>query len=154
MKRRAFTLIETMVTSGVVLLLVALAALAITGYLRSYQHYTEQGLRLRQAAKTLEVACFHLRSAESLTTPLPERLTQQPLRYVERGRGPCALLISEGRLVLQERDAHDQVTRSVGIGPASELEPVFSNGFLLLRLPVVGQNPPLETQIALRGIHR
>ena len=75
MRRRAFTLAETMITSAVLLLMVGMAAMVVTGYLRSYRHYTEQSVRLRLAAKTLEAACFRLRSAESLVLPLPTSLS-------------------------------------------------------------------------------
>lgn len=154
MKKRAFTLAETMITSGVLLLLVGMAALAVMSYLKSYRHYTEQSLRLRQAAKTLEVACFRLRSAESLVLPMPTSLSEKPLCYVERGQGPRSMLIQQGRLVLQELDKEGKVLKTVGLGPAVEVEPTLQQGFLVLRMRVKGQTIPLETQISLRGVHR
>lgn len=154
MRRRAFTLAETMITSAVLLLMIGMAAMVVTGYLRSYRHYTEQSVRLRLAAKTLEAACFRLRSAEFLVLPLPTSLSQKPLRYVERGQGPRSLTLQNGRLVVQELDKDGKVLGSVGLGPALELEPTLTEGFLVLRMRVEGQNMPLETQLSLRGIRR
>ncbi len=149
MKKRAFTLAETMITSAVLLIFVGMAALAVMSYLRSYRTYTEQGLRLRLAAKTLEVACFHLRSAESLSLPLPIALSKQPLQYVERGKGPCSLAIHDGKLLLQESGK-----TAISLGPTSEIQTSLQEGFLVLKMTLPDQVVPLETQISLRGIHR
>lgn len=150
MKQRGFTLAETMVTSAVLFLLVGMTALAVTSYLRSYRHYTQQSLRLRLAAKTLEVACFRLRSAESLILPLPSSLSAGPLRYLEREHGPCTLQIQAGKLLFQNLGKE----KKTSLGPAFEIEPTLKAGFLVLSMRVEGQAVPLETQLSLRGIRR
>ena len=55
--------------SGVLLLMLSLAAGAMVGYMRSYQTYTERGVRLRVAAHTLENVCRRLRSVQVIYLP-------------------------------------------------------------------------------------
>ena len=52
--RKGYTLIETVVTSGILFLMVGLASMATIFYLRSYRHYTEQSLRVRLSAIILQ----------------------------------------------------------------------------------------------------
>lgn len=63
------SLAEVLIASGVLLLMLGLAAAAMVGYMRSYQTYTERGVRLRAAAHTLENVCQCLRSGQAIYLP-------------------------------------------------------------------------------------
>ena len=144
---RAFTLAEMVVTSSVLLLMVGLASLAIVGYLGSYRRYTDQGMRLRLCAKTLETASYHLRSAQALYKPLPDSLKGQALRYRDAYGKECLMGLNQGKLQVTEG------TNRTALGPLEDLEVSFQPGFLILRAPVAGQTVPLETQLSLRGVN-
>lgn len=143
---RAFTLAEMVVTSSVLLLMVGLASLAIVGYLSSYRRYTDQGMRLRLCAKTLETVGYHLRSAQALYKPLPDSLKGQALHYRDAYGKDCLLDLSQGKLQVTEG------SHRTALGPLEDLEISFQPGFLVLRAPLAGQPVPLETQLSLRGV--
>ena len=63
------SLVEVMIASGILLLMIGLAAFALVAYLRSYRQYTDRGLKQRSCAKATEALCHHLRSAERLYEP-------------------------------------------------------------------------------------
>ena len=71
MRRRAFTMLEVLVGSGVLLLMVVMASIASIGYLRAYRHYT------KQAEKVMErlVRCGDPRYGLSLLTALTVTFT-------------------------------------------------------------------------------
>jgi hypothetical protein len=151
-RRSAFTLAETVITSGILLLMVAMTSLAIVSYLKSYRHYTQQGMRLRLAAKTLESASFRLRSAESFVIPLPSSLKERPLQFMERNSGPRALALENGKLVLRELDSKGGVLKASLVGTADDLLFELRGDRLQLTMPVPNQAIPLTTQVSLRGI--
>lgn len=132
--------------------MVAMTSLAIVSYLKSYRHYTQQGMRLRLAAKTLESASFRLRSAESLVLPLPASLKQHTLQFVERNSGPRALALENGKLWLRELDPKGDILRSALVGTADDLQVELRGACLILTMPVPDQVVPLTTQVSLRGI--
>lgn len=152
MSRRGFTLVETLITSGVLLLMVGMATLAVVSYLRSFRHYTEQGRHQQAAARTLESACYRLRSARRLCLPLPSNLQQGPLRYLDHQGNPHALIIEQGKLVQQDWDLQGQVMGRQVLGSAASVECQAQKGFLMIRVGAEGAALPLETQISLRGI--
>ena len=118
MKRRGTTLLELIVASGVLLVMVFMTTSAVVSYGRAYHQYTDKGLRVRQAAKVLEVVCQHLRSADSI--PLLEHelsCSDKPLVFSERNAGQRALFLnSKGVLDLQELDADLKVKSFTAVG--------------------------------------
>lgn len=90
------SLLEVMIASGILLLMIGLAAFAMVAYLRSYRQYTDRGLKQRSCAKASEALCHHLRSAEriyqpdSLTWERGFSLERQPIVYQERGNSDQA----------------------------------------------------------------
>lgn len=134
--------------------MVSLASLAIVGYLRSYRHYTEQGRRMRLAARSLEAVSYRLRSAQSIKLPLPQALSQGPLEYVERSGGPRQLVLEGGHLRLKELDGRGQPQRTVQIGAAEDLGFELRGALLTLTLPIAQQTIPLRTLVPLRGVAR
>lgn len=85
------SLVEVMIASGILLLMIGLAAFAMVAYLRSYRQYTDRGLKQRSSAKATEALCHHLRSAERLYEPDSRTwqqgfsLAEHPVVYQERG---------------------------------------------------------------------
>lgn len=145
MRQRAFTLLEVTIVSGILLVMVAMTSLALVSYLKTYRHYSEHGLRLRLALKTLETACLQLRSAESIVLPIPPSLRDTPLVFEGRGRGRLSLKLLEEKLVLEGSD-HKQI-----LGPAHDFRLQLRSGFLEVRL-FADETTLLQTQISLRGI--
>lgn len=150
--RKGYTLIETVVTSGILFLMVGLASMATIFYLRSYRHYTAQSVHVRLSAKTLEVACYRLRSARQLLLPIPPSLQADSLRFIDSDGGRCSLKMERGKLWLQSLDPEGKVSGSQSLGSVQDLQPRVQGEFLVLRAPVQGASLPLETQIPLRGI--
>lgn len=146
MKRRAFTMLEVMVGSGVLLLMVAMASMATISYLRAYRHYTTEGARLRLAAKTMETVCFHLRSARALEK-IPQSLQAGAFQYENTNRQHCLLQLRGDQIWLQR----DQ--QALRLGAASDLRFRVKDGLLELSLPVAGQ-ANLQTALSLRGLAR
>ncbi|MBT9588850.1 prepilin-type N-terminal cleavage/methylation domain-containing protein [bacterium] len=148
MKRnRAFSLLEVMVASGVLLVMVTMTSMATLSYLKAYRHYTGEGLKLRQTAKTLEVLCSHLRSARSLQLPIPASLKQSPLTFEKRNRQQCSLQVLDGQLML----AQDK--ESIKVGAASDIHLQVEKDLLHVSIVVAGQSP-VQTAISLRGVRR
>ena len=148
MKRnRAFSLLEVMVASGVLLVMVTMTSMATLSYLKAYRHYTSEGLKLRQTAKTLEVLCFHLRSARFLQVPIPASLKQSPLVFEKRNQQRCSLQVLDGQLVLV------QDKESIKVGVASDIQLQGKKDLLLVSIVVAGQSP-VQTAISLRGVRR
>ena len=148
MKRnRAFSLLEVMVASGVLLVMVTMTSMATLSYLKAYRHYTSEGLKLRQTAKTLEVLCFHLRSARFLQVPIPASLKQSPLVFEKRNQQRCSLQVLDGQLVLV------QDKESIKVGAASDIQLQGKKDLLLVSIVVAGQSP-VQTAISLRGVRR
>ena len=147
MKRRAFSLAEIMVGSGVLLIMVAMTSMATIFYLRAYRHYTSEGLKLRQTAKTLEVLCSNLRSARSMQPPIPTSLRQAPLLFEKKTQEHCSLQVANGQLLL----LHDKET--IKIGMASDVNLAVKDGLLQVSIPVEGAEP-VQTAVSLRGVRR
>lgn len=147
MRPRGFTLLEVMVASGVLLVMVTMTSMATISYLRAYRHYTNEGLKLRQTAKTLEALCLQLRSARALQSPLPTSLRQAPLQFEKRNHEGYSLQIVQDRLVV----IHDK--ESVSLGVASDVNFDLQKDLLHISLPVAGQQP-VHTAISLRGVRR
>ena len=157
MKRRGTTLAEMIVASGVLCIMVAMTSTAVVSYSSAYRQYTEKGLRVRQAAKVLEVVTQHLRSADSVPQ-LDEPLScaKDPLVFSERGAGPRAIFLdAHGVLELQELDADRKVKSFFSLGKAQGLTVEEtrqgSQRSLHLKLSVEGSTP-LETSLSLRGV--
>jgi len=146
LRRRAFTLLEVTVGSGVLFLMVVMASMATTSYLRAYRHYTSEGAKLRVAAKTLETLCFELRSARSFEA-FPKSLRQAPLNFENSGRQKCSLLLRGDQLWLQ-RDKE-----SIRLGGAWDVQFLAHDGLLDIALPMAAQ-PALLTALSLRGMRR
>ena len=138
MKNRAFTLVETLITSGVLLLMVGMASMAVVSYLKSYRRYTEQGTVLRMEAKTLESLCFRLRSMRVLHLPVPQDLSRARLRFEETPGQLSEFHIDQGKLWLSGR----------ALGPACNLQMTLVGSRLLLK------TQHLQTQISLRGVRQ
>lgn len=154
-RARGYTLLETAVTSGVLFLMVALASMAVWFYLRSYRHYTNQSLQVRLSAKTVEVACYRLRSARQLLLPVPASLRGgDSLRFVDSDGTTCALKWERDLLWLQHLDPQGRVQKVQKIGPVQDLQLRLQGDFLVLRAQIEGVSLPLETQLSLRGIAR
>lgn len=150
--KKGYTLIETVVTSGILFLMVGLASMATIFYLRSYRHYTEQSLRVRLSARTLEVACCRLRSARQLMLPIPPSLQADSLRFIDGDGNRCLLKMERGKLCLQTLGPEGKVFDTHSLGPVQDLQPRMQGEFLVLQAPIQGTSLPLETQISLRGI--
>ena len=78
--------------------MVFMTSTAVVSYVRAYHQYTERGLLVRQAAKTLEVVAQHLRSMESIETQsLDQGLScaQTPLVFRQRITGLKALALND-----------------------------------------------------------
>lgn len=146
MRRRAFTLLEVMVGSGVLLVMVAVASLSVISYLRGYGHYTKEGAKLRLASKTLETVCFELRSARSFKS-IPPSIRQKPLEFEDTRRRPCSLNFRGNELWVQ----HDSETHRLGSLPDIQL--TAHDGLLEIAVPIEGQ-APLRTAISLSGVRR
>ncbi|CAN0478208.1 unnamed protein product [Phaeothamnion confervicola] len=146
-----------MVASGILLAMVFMTSTSIVSYARAYHQYTDKGLQVRQAAKTLEVVTQHLRSAQSIQTP--ERsldCSTKPLLFQERAAGPRALWVTElGVLEVQEIDPDGHKKSSVKIGTVRGFSvQETSQGRqrqLHIKLEFEG-GPPMETDISLRGV--
>ena len=157
MKRRGTTLIELMVASGVLLLMVSMTTTAVVSYVRAYHQYTEKGLRVRQAAKVLEVVTEHLRSADSIPQ-LEEALScsEKPMIFSERGAGMRALFLNpQGVLELQELDADLKAKSTIPVGKTRGLsftETREGSGRRLHLTLQVEDSSPLETELSLRGV--
>lgn len=146
MKKRAFTMVEVMVGSGVLLLMVALASMATISYLRGYGHYTKEGAKLRLSAKTLEVVCQELRSARSFKV-IPPSIRQAPLEFEDTRRRQCSLQFRGNELwIAREPD-------SIRLGQVADVNLVAEDGLLKISVPVPGQ-APVYTAISLRGVGR
>lgn len=145
-RRRAFTMVEVMVGSGVLLLMVALASMATISYLRGYGHYTKEGAKLRLASKTLESLCFELRSARSLQK-IPQSLRQGALEFENARRQFCSLQLRRDQLWV----FHDK--EEARIGQASDVVFKVEANTLEIGLVVSGQ-APLTTALSLRGVRR
>jgi len=150
-KRRGFTLVETAVTSGILLLMVGLASLAITSYVRSYRHYSQQGMRLRLAAKALETVGYRLRSAKILLAPIPASLAQNPLQFQTADGALSDLLVQKGKLVCRRRDEQGKVVQTQVLGEIQDLRLRLQDSFLILQAEIPDAQP-LETQLSLRGV--
>jgi hypothetical protein len=138
---------EVMVSSGVLLIMVIMTSMATLSYLRAYRHYTSEGLQLRQTAKTLEVLCFHLRSARSMQAPIPASLRQAPLLFEKKTRERCSLQVVNDQLML----THGKETIKVSM--ASDVTLNTQDGLLQISIPVAGQSP-VQTAVSLRGVRR
>ena len=146
MKRRAFTMVEVMVGSGVLLLMVALASMATISYLRGYGHYTKEGAKLRLAAKTLESLSFELRSARAFKA-FSRSIRQAPLEFEDTRRRPCSLQFrGEDLWVMREQD-------SVRLGSVADVNLAAHQDLLEITVLVAGQ-APLCTAVSLRGVRR
>ncbi len=146
MKNRAFTMLEVMVGSGVLLLMVALASMATISYLRGYGHYTKGGAQLRLTAKILEVVCLELRSARSFKA-IPSSIRQAPLEFEDTRRRTCSLQFrGEDLWVVREPD-------SVRLGSVVDVNLAAHQDLLEISVAVAGQ-APLCTAISLRGVRR
>ena len=156
MKKRGHTLMELMVASGVLLVMVLMTTTAVVSYVRAYHQYTDKGLRLRQAAKVLEVVTKHLRSADSLQLEQALSCSDKPLVFCERGAGMRALFLNaQGVLELQELDAYLKPKSSTAVGKARGLavEEFHEGSQRRLHLTFqVEDAPPLETELSLRGV--
>jgi len=145
-KRAAFTMLEVMVGSGVLLLMVTLASMATISYLRGYGHYTKEGARMRLAAKTLETLTFELRSARAFKA-IPRSIRQGPLEFEDTRHRQCSLQFrGEDLWVVREPD-------SVRLGQVADVQLVAHDGLLEIVVPVPGQ-APLQTALSLRGVRR
>ena len=157
MSRRAHTLVELMVASGILLAMVFMTSTSVVSYARAYHQYTDKGMHVRQAAKTLEVITQHLRSAQSVQiSEHIQNCAKKPFLFQERGAGPRALWVNElGVLELQELDPDGHKKSATKIGKVRGLSlQKTSQGRqrqLHLRLEFEG-GPPLETDISLRGV--
>lgn len=145
-RRRAFTMVEVMVGSGVLLLMVALASMATISYLRGYGHYTKEGAKLRLAAKTLESLTFELRSARAFKA-IPKSIRQGPLQFEDARRRQCTLQFRGEDLWIQREP------ESVRLGNVADVQLTVRGEVLEVRVPVSGQ-VPLQTALSLRGIRR
>ncbi len=157
---RGTTLVELMVASTILLLMVTMTSGALVSYGRAYHQYTDKSLRVRQAARVLEVVCQHLRSARTLRTPELEHgfaCGPTPFVFVERGGILRALVLSDGLLELQELDLQEKKLSAIRLGKARGLKLLEQTRgrarYLHLTLDVEGA-PPLETSISLRGVQR
>lgn len=146
MRRQAFTLVEVMVGSGVLLLMVALASMATISYLRGYGHYTKEGARLRVAAKTLEALCFELRSARAFKS-IPKSVRQAPLKFEDTRRRQCSLQFRGDELWIQREPDSRRLGNLVDVNLSTR------DSLLEITVPVAGQTP-LHTALSLRGIRR
>jgi prepilin-type N-terminal cleavage/methylation domain-containing protein len=147
-RKRAFTLLEVLVASGVLLVMVTMTSTATISYLKAYRHYTGEGLKLRQTAKTLEVLCFHLRSARVLQVPtLCVSLKQSPLVFEKHNRQRCSLQVLDGQLVLVQNK------ESIKVGTASDIRLQVDKDLLRVSIMGAGQSP-VQTAISLRGVRR
>ena len=151
-KRGGHTLLELIVASGVLLVMVFMTTTAVVSYVHAYHQYAEKSLRVRQAAKVLEVVCQHLRSADTIQ-PLeaPLSCTQKPLVFGERNAGPRAIFLANGVLELQELDLEGKVKATTRIGKSKDLTLSETGRRLHLTLQVE-DSQPLETEISLRGV--
>lgn len=146
LKKRAFTLLEVMVGSGVLLVMVVLASMATISYLRGYAHYTKEGAKLRLAAKTLESLTFELRSARAFKA-IPRSIRRASLEFEDTRRRQCSLQFRGEELwVVREPD-------SVRLGQVADVNLVAEDGLLKISVPVPGQ-APVHTAISLRGVAR
>jgi hypothetical protein len=156
MRRRGTTLLELMVGSGMLFLMVCMTTTAVVYYLHAYQHYTDKGLRVRQAAKVMETLTQHLRSADTFPFLEGPCSCQAPLLFSERGVGVRALLVdTHGVLQLQELDADHKVLNSTRIGQVQglTLSQTLEGRERRLHISVqVEASTPLETDVALRGV--
>ena len=157
MKKRGTTLLELIVASGVLLVMVFMTTSAVVSYGRAYHQYTDKGLRVRQAAKVMEVVCQHLRSADAV--PQLERelsCAEKPLVFSERGLGKRALFLNgKGVLELQELDADLKPKSFTSVGRVRGLTcgETREGGERRLHLTLqVEGSQPLETYISLRGV--
>jgi len=141
-----------MVASSVLLVMVFMTTTAVVSYVHAYHQYTEKGLRVRQAAKVLEVVCQHLRSADTLPKlEAPLSCSEKPLVFAERNAGPRALFLANGVLELQELDVEGKVKATTRIGKSKDL--TFSQAGRRLHITLqVEDSQPLETEISLRGV--
>ena len=157
MKRGGHTLLELIVASGVLLVMVWMTTTAVVSYVRAYHQYTEKGLRVRQAAKVLEVVTEHLRSADSISQlEAPLSCADKPLVFFERSAGMRALFLNpQGVLELQELDADLKAKSSTTVGKAQGLtfqETREGQGRRLHLTLQVENSQPLETEVSLRGV--
>ena len=146
MRRRAFTVLEVLVGSGVLLLMVAMASMATISYLRAYRHYTNEGAKLRLAGKTLEALCFELRSARSFKT-IPKSVRRAPLEFEDTQRRQCSLQYRGDQLWIQREPDSRRLGNLVDVNLSAH------EGLLEITVPVAGQTP-LRTALSLRGIRR
>ena len=157
--RRGTTLLELIVASGILLIMVFMTSTAVVSYVRAYHQYTERGLLVRQAAKTLEVVAQHLRSMESIETQsLDQGLScaQTPLVFRQRTTGLKALALNDkGQLELQDLDPQGHKKGAVILGKARTLTVRKEGQASLAHLHITldfGEGAPLETDVALRGV--
>ena len=156
-RRRAHTLLELMVASGILLVMVFMTSTSIVSYSRASHQYTDKGLQVRQAAKTLEVVTQHLRSAQSIKTPEPViDCSKKPLVFEERAAGLRALWVSQqGILELQELDLDGRKKSFIKLGKVRGLSVQETaqgrRRQLHLTLEFEG-GPPMETDISLQGV--
>ena len=157
MRRRGNTLVEVTVASGVLLLMAFMTTTSVVSYIRAYHQYTDKSLRVRQAAKVLEVVTQHLRSADSVPQlEQPISCSEKPLVFSERNAGMRALFLNpKGVLELQDLDADLKAKNSITLGKVRGLSFTESQEGRNRRLHLtlqVEDSQPLETELSLRGV--
>lgn len=150
MHRRGMSLEEVLVSLGILVLMLGMAAFAMVAYLRSYRQYTERGLQLRSCAKLSEAICHHLRSAERLYEPDTAAwqagfsLQQRPVVYQERGAGLARLSWQKGQVFFSSG------SQNYALGRCGEVA-LRSLGSGRARMLTV-QCDELTTGLSLRGV--
>lgn len=144
MRTRAFTLVEVMVVSSILLIMLVMTTMGVMSYMRAYRHYIHESMKLRLASKTLEAVCRELRSARCLDGSVPASLKAGPLRFRDDSGELVALQLVGHSLVVQRGEVQ------VKLGQALDLEVSSKQRLLELRIPVEGQ-APVQTAVMLRG---
>ena len=154
--QRAMTLAEILISCTLLLVMIGMTSFACVSYLRAYRQYTDKGLRVRLAAKSLEALTFQLRSA---------RVVYQPDRAtLEQGSSGLSYADDQGQLwQLQFRNheiwlEHGQERRVVFSSVESlRLREEQAEHGRLLRVEVRVQdiNAPFTTALSWReALHR
>ncbi len=142
MKRRAFTLAEVAVSATLLLLMVGLASWGVVFYLRSYHRYSDQALALKQQAKTLEAVCSQLRTCQRISSPIPDKLSQAPLKFLTHDGEAATLWLNQNALWTEIG------TSKTKLGKAADLYLKKEGTVLELTIPVQNQLP-LRTALGI-----